>query len=173
MNQTKLTVERVMAIGPCSDWPRERVRAYLTPLPKNDEDVFNVLSRINPHDARWLVVRLMTTDNVVVWAEECAKRAKTYKSFVPEDPEVSEHYFNADVMARQTERRASGETYDEYEEDIAGSAADCACSAASAAAESAYLVSGRSRRCANHAKESEHHTALRHAISLIEPLGES
>jgi hypothetical protein len=145
VTQTKLTVERVMALSPCDDWPEERVREALWPLPTSDEEVFDVLIRVYPADARWLLSELMTPNNAAAWAGECASRCADY---------------SAAAASRCADYSAAAASYA-----ISGSYAArirfnarLAATAAYAAAESGY------------AEVAEHHSALRHAIELIEPL---
>jgi hypothetical protein len=121
------------------------VTKYLTPLPTSDEEVFGALMRVCPADARWLVARLMTPNNAVAWARECSSRCADYSAAA------------ASRCADYSAAAASCAIGGSYAS-LVRLNARLAAAAAYAAAESGY------------AELAEHHSALRHAIELIEPL---
>lgn len=73
----KITVEMVMALKPCHDWPEERVRAILGDGLDTENGLEAVLT-LDPADARWLLARLLSQENRVAWAKAAAARTKGY-----------------------------------------------------------------------------------------------
>ena len=67
----KVTLKKVMSLAPC--YTKAQVKAALA-----HGKLVDVLESVPYRDARWLIVRLMSRDNLENWAYACADRAAGY-----------------------------------------------------------------------------------------------
>ncbi len=67
---SKLSVESLMALNPCTTYPRGRVEVLVTDP--------GFLLAIPASDAYWALARLLSRENRIVWASACIRRAKGY-----------------------------------------------------------------------------------------------
>lgn len=74
----KISFNQIRKLEPC--WSNDKLREYL-PTKTRVEVTLQSLQKLTIRDARWLVSRLMTRPQLIVWAQTCAKRAKKYAAW--------------------------------------------------------------------------------------------
>jgi hypothetical protein len=80
-----ITVEKVMALKPCEDWTEDRARSYLGDG-VSPAELADILLRITPEDAYWLLARLLPPQDRVEWACRCAERVlPVWEAAYPDD----------------------------------------------------------------------------------------
>jgi len=145
-----ITIETVMATNPC--YTVEQV----TELFAKGATLDTLLS-IPQNDARWILSKLLTTPNAVIWAKACAARAASYAS------NTASHARDAAGYASYT---ASSASYDaSYARDAAGYASYTASYARHAASYACYAY--YASFAAGYASNAEHELACEHALELI------
>lgn len=140
-----LTVDRIMALAPCDHYPREQIEALLDRPLDTQEQVVDMFLSIPADDARWLLARLLSAQNRVVWARACAQRAA------------------GAAGAARASRTARTPGWADYEAAGAAQAAYWAAGAAHEAARAAQAAQRASGASGAH----EHRTAVEHAVQLL------
>ena len=162
----KITVEKVMALNPCYDYDRDSVRKLLSKCKRIGK--LKALLTIPHNDARWILSRLLTTENVVIWAKACAERAKGYAS------NAASYASNASNASNASDA-AGAAGYASYTASSASNASNASNAAGYASYTASYARHAASYACyayyasfaAGYASNAEHELACEHALELI------
>jgi hypothetical protein len=151
-SQETLTADAIMALNPCEEYPRDRVRELLGGDAIEWSALVPVLLTIHREDARWLVTHLLWATSpqaLVLWAADCAERPLA-------------------TLADERTRKVCAATLATTRAWCRGEATDGEVRAARAAAWAAEAAAARAARAAARAAEAAAARAARAAARAAE-----
>jgi hypothetical protein len=167
-----ITVETIKALDPCYD---DDALSELLHEGVQVRSALTILLSLPADDARWVLARILTVENRVRWAKDCAARAKRYAADAASYAASSAAYTAADAAADAASSAAYASAYAYTAADAASSAAyasacadaDAASYAASSAAYASAYASAVSAADASSAADDEHKLACVLALELL------